>query len=412
MNGTSRARRIATGVFTVLDWLFPKSRRKVLVHSIPDFEDGIQAVLTELLDRGFELVVLFDAPGARERFTRAFGSRPARLVPKDSLRAALHFLTARYVFVTHGLFGHPAPPPWQCVVNLWHGEPPGKTTGRYEGEPTRHATMSPVLSGLGQAYRCTAFGLHPSRVPVLGAPRNDRMLRTDPDLARTRLVPDAFDRPVFLWLPTFRRTVPGRYQRADVTDGCSVLPFGADDVKRLDQWLDARGTLVVVKAHPASGDALPDELKAIRTLTQQELESCGQTVYSMLAAFDGLITDISSVWVDYLLLRRPIVFAFPDIDRYRATRGISLEPYESWVPGPFVRTVDELTDAVGAILDGPDEFRTARDQALRRLHRFHDDGATTRVVDHALAAREPQKRLPSARAHGTPTTRSAPHGRH
>lgn len=387
MNGTSRARRIGTGVFAVLDWLVPKNPRKVLVHSIPDLEDGILSVLSVVLDRGYEPVVLFDAAATPERFRRLFGARPVRFVRQGSPRAALHFLTARYVFVTHGLYGHPAPPPGQCVVNLWHGEPPGKVVGRYEGEPTRHASVSPVLSGLGQAYRCTAFGLHPSRVPVLGAPRNDRMLAADTDLARTRLVPEAIDRPVFLWLPTFRRSLPGRHQRADVADGSSALPFDAEDVKRLDEWLDARGVLVVVKAHPASGDELPGELKAIRVLTQADLESYDLTVYTMLGAFDGLITDISSVWVDYLLLDRPILFAFPDIEQYRATRGISLEPYESWVPGPLVRTVDALTDAVGAILDGHDEFRAARGLARRRAHRFYDDQSTARVVDRVMGRR-------------------------
>jgi CDP-glycerol glycerophosphotransferase len=384
MNGTGRARRIAVYAFTVVNWLIPKNRRKVLVHGIPDLEDGILSVLSVVPDRGYEPVVLFDAAGTPDRFRRLLGDRPVRFVHKDSLRAALHFLTARYVFVTHGLYGHPAPPPWQCVVNLWHGEPPGKVTGRYEGEPKRHASISPVLSGLGQAYRCTAFGLHPYRVPVLGAPRNDRMLAADPDLARTRLVPEALDRPVFLWLPTFRRNLPGRHQRADVAEGSSVLPFDAEDVKRLDEWLDARGALVVVKSHPASGDQPPGEHKAIRALTQADLESYDLTVYTMLAAFDGLITDISSVWVDYLLLDRPILYAFPDIERYRATRGISPEPYESWIPGPLVRTVDALTDALGAILDGRDDFRAARSQARRRAHRFYDDRSTARLVDRVM----------------------------
>jgi CDP-glycerol glycerophosphotransferase len=385
--GPSHARRLAMRLFNAADWAVPKHPRKVLLHSIPDLEDGIQSVLSAVLDRGYEPVVLYGAPNTPDRFLRIFGDGPVRLVPKDSMDAAWHFLTARYVYVTHGLYGNPAPPPWQCVVNLWHGEPPGKVVGRYEGEPTRHATISPVLSGLGQAYRCTAFGLHPSRVPILGAPRNDRMLASDPDLARMRLLPDALDRPVFLWLPTFRRTVPGRYQRADVVGGSSVLPFDTDEVKRFDEWLDARGALVVVKAHPASGDELPGELKAIRSLTQADLESCDLTVYTMLAAFDGLITDISSVWVDYLLLDRPIVFAFPDIEEYRATRGISLEPYESWVPGPLVRTVDTLIAAVGAILDGRDEFRASRDQARRRAHRYCDDRSTARVVERAMGRR-------------------------
>lgn len=379
-------RWVAIWLFALVNWVVPKARRKVVVHSIPDLEDGIQAVLSELLDRGFEPIVLYDAPNTPKRFAKTFGDRPAGLVPRSSLRAALHFLTARYVFVTHGLFGHPVPPPWQCIVNLWHGEPPGKVVGRYEGQPSRHATMAPVLSQLGQAFRCAAFGLHPAQVPVLGAPRNDRMLRADGERIRAQLVPEAGGRPTFLWMPTFRATAPGRHQRVDVTRHSSVLPFEAEDIDRLDRWLAGRDALIVVKTHPLNADELPHGLHAIRVLSQEDIEGRGLTVYPLLAAFDGLITDISSVWIDYLLLRRPVVFAFPDIDQYRRFRGISLEPYESWIPGPLTRSVDALMDALGALLDGRDEFQAARNEALLRMHRFRDDRSAVRVADRALEA--------------------------
>ena len=36
----------------------------------------------------------------------------------------------------------------------------------------------------------------------------------------------------------------------------------------------------------------------------------------------GLITDISSVWIDFLLRGRPMIFAFPDLKQYRSNRGL------------------------------------------------------------------------------------------
>lgn len=381
----SLGRRIAIALFTALNWVVPKARRKVLVHGIPDLEDGTRSVLAELIRRGLTPVVVVGSASSPERYAKVFGKGRALVAPTDSLRAAWHFLTAKYVFVTHGLFASPRPPTRQCVVNLWHGEPPGKVAGRYEDHRDQHATVAPVLSGLGQAFRCTEFGLPPSRVPVLGAPRNDRMLQADRASVKRRLVPCGYQKPTYLWMPTFRSTVPGRHQRTDVGSRYPALPFNPGDVRRLDEWLTRHDTLVVVKAHPAAADDLPTGLESIRFLSQADLEERDLTVYTALAGSDGLITDLSSVWIDYLLLRRPIVFAFPDIDEYRASRGISLEPYESWVPGPFVRSVDALTDALGALLAGQDDFSAPRELALCRRHRYHDDRSAKRVIDHAMA---------------------------
>jgi CDP-glycerol glycerophosphotransferase (TagB/SpsB family) len=116
-------------------------------------------------------------------------------------------------------------------------------------------------------------------------------------------------------------------------------------------------------------------------LTQGDLERQGLTLYPALAAFDALITDMSSVWVDYLLLDKPMVFAFPDSDQYRNGRGLNLEPYDQWVPGPFAQDVDSLLSALGDVIDGRDPMAEERARTRVRFHQYLDDQSTVRLLD-------------------------------
>ena len=59
--------------------------------------------------------------------------------------------------------------------------------------------------------------------------------------------------------------------------------------------------------------------KRVLFLDSLSLGSKLLTIYHVLNAFDLLITDYSSVYVDYLLLNRPIVFSCPDFEDTRRT---------------------------------------------------------------------------------------------
>jgi len=113
-------------------------------------------------------------------------------------------------------------------------------------------------------------------------------------------------------------------------------------------------------------------------------------VYTLLPAFDGLLTDVSSIWIDYLLLDKPLVFPFPDIQDYREGRGLGIEPYEHWVPGPFVRDLDGLLTALGDLVDGRDTMAQERRLARLRFHQHRDDGSAARLLDFlGIEARPP-----------------------
>jgi CDP-glycerol glycerophosphotransferase len=375
-------RRAAYLALDVLNRVVPKDPDKVVLHSTIDIEDGVLALVEELRARGRTAIVLLEQPG-RAAMVRRHAGGEVRTVPKKSVRGMLHYLTARVAVTTENLYGDRPPPPSQVVVNIWHGDPPaGKVIGQFfPGVGGLHCTYAPVLSTLGRAFRCAEFGLRPIDVPVIGAARNDRMLRADAAEVRHGLLGEDADRPTYLWLPSFRSGSWAGRTRVDVANAHPGVPFPASDVRRLDDWLVERGARLVVKLHPHDLAAFSGEFRAIRVLGQQEMEAQGLTVYTLLPAFDGLLTDMSSVWVDYLLLDKPLVFAFPDVQDYRDGRGLTVEPYEHWVPGAFVRDMDELILALSDLVDGRDPTADERAVARLRFHQHLDDRSAARLLD-------------------------------
>ena len=361
--------------------LLPKTDRVVL-HSTIDLEDGVLAVIEELTARGRGATVLVEEPSRARQVRSAVPGSRVRTVRRRSLRGVLVFLTSRWVMTTESLYGSPVPPPAQTLVNIWHGEPPTKTVVRFlPGRTPIPCTWAPVCSTVGRAYRAAEFGLHPLQVPIVGAPRNDRMLRADAAAVRRLVLGDTADRPTLLWLPSFRAGRWGDRVRVDASGDYPGVPFDTDALGRLDAALTALGAQVVVKLHPHDVASFTGSYRSVRALTQEQMGEKGLTLYPLLSAFDGLITDMSSVWVDYLLVDKPIVFAFPDIDAYRAGRGLNLEPYEDWVPGPFARTTEQMIAAVTDVVDGRDPMADERRRARLRFHAFHDDRSAARLLD-------------------------------
>lgn len=357
--------------------LLPKSRGRVVVHSIPDWEDGALAVLTELVRRGHRPIVLLEpsttscpdptlAAGVETRKKNSWGGRWA-------------YLTAGVVVTTHTVYRPHRLIRGQRLINLWHGERLGKRVGQWDGQPGLPCTWTVALSVVGQAFRCVQMDLPPDRVLVIGAPRNDRMLTADVDTVRQRaLRPTA--RKTLLWLPTYRlSSVTGRVD-GDV-DRRGSLGFTAGELRQLDSWLAEHDVDVLVKPHPAAATGSAESLEHVRWIELNWTNERGHTLYELLAATDGLLTDASAVWVDYLLLDRPIVFAFPDLEEYRTRRGLLLEPFEQWAPGPVATTMPDVISALDDLVNDRDPYAVARREWRARAHLHHDAGSTRRLFE-------------------------------
>lgn len=340
-----------------------------MLYGIPPLNDAVVALLAELPQRGVRCHVFVDTKEAADRLReQALALGASSVMHRRSRAAVRQFATARYVFLTHMLYDV-RPNRRQRVVNLWHGE----FTKRIDNRPVArsvHGAIAIATSRLGAALRATEFDVAPDKVLLVGNPRTDRLLSVTRAQARKQLgLPRTG--PILLWLPTYRLRDRRRAAPPSPTP---------EELQALDGWLGEHDATLVVKQHPLTPAApAPSGLRRIRHLYDGDEPA---SIGSLMAASDGLITDFSSAWVDFLLLDRPIWIHWPDHAKWSERDQIPLSPLNNWSPGPVTVDLEQLLAALTRYFgDGVDEWAARRSWLRPVLHTYIDAHSTERLLD-------------------------------
>jgi CDP-glycerol glycerophosphotransferase (TagB/SpsB family) len=364
-------RLFAAGVFYACDYLVPKDDRIVLVTR-PDGDDqgvSLALALEKLHWKGkiHWLVHQDPAPFAEWQQRRGLGKVNICFSYLYSLRGIWAYFRAYCVFYTHGALFNYAAPKGKLVVNLWHGMPIKKI---WRGVPGSELPLSTYLLSTSAFFSnvlVQASGFNHDRLLETGLPRNDFLTAARPasveHVARLR---GGADRLIF-FMPTYRNSVRG-YMTKDGIETNTVLGLSEADARQLHSWLKKNHCKLLVKPHPMSinvGKPFEDD-GHWAMIDEQALFKHGIGLYELLAQVDLLVTDVSSVYVDFLITQRPQILYFPDMERYEATRGLLLHPLEDYSPGPIAQTFSELQTHLDAWMAGDDGWQARRRQ-LRDL---------------------------------------------
>ena len=63
-----------------------------------------------------------------------------------------------------------------------------------------------------------------------------------------------------------------------------------------------------------------------------------------------LLTDFSSIYIDYLLLNKPIGFLISDFEQYSNSRGFVFKNPKEFMPGEIITKRDELIPFIEKVL--------------------------------------------------------------
>jgi CDP-glycerol glycerophosphotransferase (TagB/SpsB family) len=357
-------------------------KRGIVLYTFPDFDDQGLAMCTALAARAEPISWLCRSGDAAQLRALEPGlADRVRVLPVRSPRGAWAYVRARTVIHTHGLYRQPARSNRKYFVNLWHGMPVKRLTA----EPRlaeRQTDALTVTSEVHAIHLADAWGLDAAAIHQTGLPRNDRMLRAAQRERPEAVAALAGRRPLVVWLPTYRQSVVGDIRR-DGTEFGNPFQMPNATVSGVMELAEQLGVHVVVKLHPMAPSQDIGEYGALSMWDEDALAAHHLTLYELLGHADVLITDHSSVWVDFLMLDRPLIFSIADLETYAASRGHYFQPLADHLPGPLVTDLTELGNCLQETLTEPDaaeRWAGVRARLLAVHHRWVDDGSAARVA--------------------------------
>lgn len=232
----------------------------------------------------------------------------------------------------------------RLIINLWHGvplkkiallDPNLKKAARIYFKKIFSENYTCILTTSHELIPLMArsFAVSEDKIKVWGQPRNDGMFqKNDCRKILGQLFPDLPEyTKTVLYAPTFRDY--GQVQ---------LFPFKDFDQKQLEAFLEEKNMLLFIRTHVAEqGSAAPYLGKRIRFLGNEQAED----VTGILNIFDCLITDYSSIYIDYLLTDKPMIFLPYDRQQYLDGRGMNFD-YDDVTPGPKPETFNDFLDAL------------------------------------------------------------------
>lgn len=232
----------------------------------------------------------------------------------------------------------------RLIINLWHGvplkkiallDPNLKKAARIYFKKIFSENYTCILTTSHELIPLMArsFAVSEDKIKVWGQPRNDGLFqKNDCREILGQLFPDLPEyTKTMLYAPTFRDY--GQVQ---------LFPFKDFDQKQLEAFLDEKNMLLFIRTHVAEqGSAAPYLGKRIRFLGNEQAED----VTGILNIFDCLITDYSSIYIDYLLTDKPMIFLPYDRQQYLDGRGMNFD-YDDVTPGPKPETFNDFLDAL------------------------------------------------------------------
>jgi CDP-glycerol glycerophosphotransferase len=271
--------------------------------------------------------------------------------------------------------------PSTVLVNLWHGIPLKKIALDNKVSDVRNKPLFQPLQWLScvlcRGFRrqadlltaaseedrrnfSTAFTYPLDKIKITGYPLNDVFFSS----SKQKLNKEKKG----IYVPTFRGKENSSFDFFE--------QFGFD-IEAADKFLASLNVTLYLKLHHFNYPS-PEIQRSIQNANNIKFYP-KLDVYEELPEFDFLITDFSSIYFDFLLVGKPIIFAPFDRDGFEGNVRQLYYDYAEVTPGPKAQNWPELLDCIADVTKNPARFFSQVTSTCKRFHRYADGGNSSRV---------------------------------
>ena len=237
-------------------------------------------------------------------------------------------------------------------VELWHGvglKPIGFLANNtsdsdmaWYNDIKRKIDYFIVPSSFWKVIFSSLFKVEPNRILDIAYPKLDYFVKCDGKTNLNKILNIDVEqfKKIIYYMPTFKNGCGRKESKLNVSN---IFNFENYDEKVLLNYLESKGYLLCIKHHPSEEATIKKiEHPNIKYLDDTLLLENQITINEILNAADLLITDYSSIGVEFTFLEKPVIYLGNQLETYRKNRGIIFDNFEFWTDDNISNNIEEL----------------------------------------------------------------------
>ncbi len=375
-------------ILAILSYLIPKNKKQVVVGSYQFIGNSKHFYLYLVKNKNTECKATWITRS--KKIHLKLQEEGFSVVYLKSLKGFFSILRSQYLLFSHssrdisylmwlpGRFNK---------IQMWHGiatrgfaKPPTvpKNLPLYEQLIFRLAihdgkSYHTILTSSEKSKKRDTMMFQNKNVKIIGYPRNDIFFD------RSRIYEDFSNKfnlkkygKVIIFCPTWRIAPFGKHFSPKV-------PFSNDFLKEFNEYLRDKNYVLLCKKHK-------DEIGTrfnFPNLSNIKHISKEIDIQDLLIDVDIMITDYSSVFKDFCLTGRPIIFYPFDYEEYIKDSPIAID-YFNDLPGPFARTEQDLLNCLKNLetVTADSKYKEKYRQLVETNHFYQDGKSSERLYDY------------------------------
>jgi len=265
----------------------------------------------------------------------------------------------------------------RLIINLWHGVPLKKIALLEEKVSKVNKVYFKYIFSKNYSFIITtsnklisvmqkSFGVDKNKIKVLGQPRND-VLYIEKEKKQVL-------QKLYSQLPSYTKAI--LYAPTYRDNGETVLfPFKDFDMVKLNEFLKKNDMIIFIRSHQSDNSKVINFGNRVKFIN----EDIEEDIMNIINIFDLLITDYSSIYIDFLLMNKPIMFLPYDKNQYLEERGFNFN-YDDVTPGPKPSNLTEFMDELSLLIKDKKYYLSDRIKTNNYFNEIKENSSEKIVV--------------------------------